>query len=90
MRRQGFNHLIQGAGADITKLALVKIHEENPFGDGLRIIMPVHDEIVCEVREDIAEKGRDFIVKCMCDVFQPFLGKIPASASSSIESTWSK
>jgi len=90
MRRQGFNHLIQGAGADITKLALVKIHEENPFGDGLRIIMPVHDEIVCEVSADIAEKGRDFIVKCMCDVFQPFLGRIPAEASSSIELTWSK
>lgn len=90
IRRQGFNHLVQGGGADVTKLALVEIHENNPYGEALRIIMPVHDEIVVEVREDLAEEGREFIVKCMVDVFQPFLGNIPAEASSEIGPTWSK
>jgi DNA polymerase I len=91
VKRQGFNQIIQGAGADITKLALVKIFEENPFGEKLNILMVVHDEIVCEVAEDIAEEAAQFIADCMIAVEQPFLGEIPAAVGKpSIEDFWSK
>lgn len=40
------NHLIQGGGADIVKVAMVRIHDEMPE---LRMILQVHDQLVFEL-----------------------------------------
>ena len=43
------NHLIQSGGADVVKLAMVRIAEELPE---LRMVLQVHDQLVFEVRPD--------------------------------------
>lgn len=91
IQRQGFNTLIQGTGADIVKLAMVKCFYENPFGlDKFKIILQVHDEIVFEVAEEIAEQAAEFIKNCMEEVEQPFLGEVPAKAEVVINDYWTK
>lgn len=90
VKREGFNHIIQGTGADVTKLAMVKMFRDNPFGEKYNISMQIHDEIVVEVRDDILEEAEKFSANCMISVFQPFLGEIPALVESRHGKCWSK
>jgi len=90
IKREGFNHLIQGTAADVTKIAMIDIFNNNPFGEGLKIIMTIHDEIVCIANEECVIGARDFIVKCMNDALQRFLGEIPSEVDCCIEDYWFK
>ena len=89
IKRELFNHILQGGGADATKIAMCNIYYNNPFGDKLHLCMQIHDEIVCEVDDDIAEEAKAFQEKCMVDALQPFLGAIPAVVSGVISKVWS-
>ncbi len=87
--REGFNHIIQGTGGDVIKIALCKLYYDNPFGeDKFKTILTVHDEIECEVDESIAEQAYDFVVHCMTSSLQPFLGEIPAVVEAKISNHW--
>jgi DNA polymerase-1 len=91
IKRQGYNTLIQGTGADIVKLAMVSCFYNNPFGlDKFRILLQVHDEIVFEVAEEIVEQAVPFIKTCMEDAEQQFLGEIPAVVEISVDNFWRK
>ncbi len=59
--RTASNTVIQGTAADICKLAMVEIQELwDSKGLDAHILLPVHDEIIAEVRTDQAEEaGRD-------------------------------
>jgi len=53
--RNSVNSAIQGTGADIIKIALYKCWRyirDNNLEDVVRVTMPIHDEIVFEVRQD--------------------------------------
>lgn len=53
--RQAFNSLIQGSAADIIKIAMIAL--EQPLADlGARMIIQIHDELVIEAPEDIAQE----------------------------------
>jgi len=60
--RCAINSCIQGAGADVIKIALYRvwkwIHEDPEREKHIRILMPVHDEIVYEITET---KMEDYI-----------------------------
>jgi DNA polymerase I-like protein with 3'-5' exonuclease and polymerase domains len=86
--RESFNHIIQGTGADIIKLAMCRIYYENPFGDALKIILQVHDELGFYIRKDIIEPAKAFIEKCMLEEEQKFLGRIPAAVESKVAEFW--
>jgi DNA polymerase-1 len=90
--RKGFNHVIQGGCADMTKLALCNIFYNNPFGDDkLKILMQVHDEIVCMARKDIANEAFEFIKNSMLEPERFFLKDIvPAKVEGKIDNCWSK
>ena len=88
--RKGVNHIIQGGSADILKLSFIDIYYDNPFEDGLRILMSVHDEGVYEVREDIVNDAIPFVMEIMESTEQKFLGEIPAKADYSVSDIWSK
>lgn len=89
--RQGYNALIQGTGADIVKLAMVRCFYENPFGlDNFRIILQVHDEIVFEAKAEIAEESAQFAKRIMEEVEQKFLKEIPAVVEVVIDDCWRK
>jgi len=88
LTKQGFNHLIQGTGADILKQALCNIYYNNPFGDKLKIIGTVHDEILIEAKEEYADEIKKFVEEQMLLAEQPYLGEIPAVVESSVEKYW--
>lgn len=90
IRREGFNHIIQGCGADIIKIAMCRIFYDNPFGDKLKLYHQVHDEIGLEISEGIIEEAREFVLYCMLEAEQPFLGNIPAKVDILINNYWEK
>ncbi len=87
--REGFNHIIQGTGAEIIKKALCRIYYENPFGDRLKILLQVYDEIVCEAADDIAEDAKLFIENIMLECEREYLNEIvPAKVDGKIRPYW--
>ncbi|HTM68749.1 MAG TPA: DNA polymerase I [Candidatus Binatia bacterium] len=60
--RQAINMPIQGTQADMIKIAMVRLeqHIRKNYGDGpdaeVKMLIQVHDELVFEVRKDLAEK----------------------------------
>ena len=61
-KRVAMNAPIQGAAADIMKLAMIRV-DERLKADGIdgRIVMQVHDEIIVEVRDSEAERCKSII-----------------------------
>jgi len=90
IKREGFNHPFQGGGADIIKIALCNIFYNNPFGEDLKPLLQVHDEIICMVKEEIKEPAQQFILDQMLKAEQPFLKEIPAAVDSKISKFWTK
>jgi DNA polymerase-1 len=82
-KREGFNHIIQGTAADITKLAMIGIYKNNPFGERLRMLIQVHDEINLEAHQSISKDAAEFVREEMIKAEAPFLGSIPAAADVS-------
>jgi DNA polymerase I-like protein with 3'-5' exonuclease and polymerase domains len=87
-KREGFNHIVQGGGADAVKIAMCSIYYDNPFGDMLKLKMQIHDEIVVEADESISKEADEFVSKCMINALQPFLGEIPAKLEGPISKVW--
>lgn len=73
--RQVWNAIIQGSAADLTKMAMLKLeHDPEWISIGGRFLIPVHDELICEVPYENREKGAEVLARCMCDAgsFLPF------------------
>jgi DNA polymerase I-like protein with 3'-5' exonuclease and polymerase domains len=87
-KREGFNHIVQGGGADAVKIAMCDIYYNNPFGDKLKLKMQIHDELVTEADESIAKEADAFVTNCMINALQPFLGEIPAKVEGPISKVW--
>jgi DNA polymerase I-like protein with 3'-5' exonuclease and polymerase domains len=88
--REGWNHMIQGWGADITKISMNNIFYENPFGDSLRFYNQAHDEIDLEILTALSKDIAEFSKDCMLRAEQPQLGEIPAAIDYKILPYWSK
>jgi len=59
--RMAVNHPVQGTAADLIKMAMIsvdnKIKSQSLFNDGqVKMILQAHDELVFEVKKDLAEK----------------------------------
>jgi DNA polymerase-1 len=55
--RMAINHPVQGTEADLMKLAMIaadRYIQEQKWGDRVRMLLQVHDELVMEVAEDMA------------------------------------
>lgn len=64
--RQCFNAVIQGSAADLTKMAILKLENDEEWKSiGGRFIIPVHDELICEVPLENAEEGAKVLSRCM-------------------------
>lgn len=93
IERASKNTPIQGASADMTKLALVKIHnhiKDNNLRDKVKIVMTVHDQIDTICKEDIAEEW----AKTMTDLMEQAAVTIVTNgllkADTNISKTWEK
>jgi len=72
--RKSTNYPIQGSGADILKISMIKLHKElikrgwlRSYGgdDSVRMVMTVHDEIVFEVKHERLQEAMPLIIECM-------------------------
>ena len=73
--RQCFNARVQGSAADLTKMAIIRLEHDEEWKElGGRFICPIHDELLCEVPAENAEKGAEVLARCMCEAgdFLPF------------------
>jgi DNA polymerase-1 len=88
IKREGFNHIIQGSAADIIKIAMVNIYTKNPFGDKFRMLIQVHDEINAEAHKSVSKDAAQFLKEEMLKAEQPFLKDIPAQVDVNISDHW--
>ena len=68
--RTAINTPIQGTAADIIKIAMLRVHEgiSGRFADA-RLLLQVHDELVLEVPETIAEEFRTWLIERMSSAY---------------------
>lgn len=99
IERASKNHPIQGCNADMVKLALIKCYDYirekdwwNPVTniDVCKIILTVHDEIQCEVREDLAEEWKKTMNEIMLESGSTIVKTIPMSVDCTISNHWTK
>ena len=90
--RMAINAPIQGTEADIVKLAMIRVQKylkENKLEDKVHLLMQVHDEIVFEAKEDIAEKIVPDIKKIMENIILPKdIYDIVIAAEAKIGDNW--
>jgi DNA polymerase-1 len=93
IERQSGNSFIQGTGADITKLAMVKMHSTRRMmeltKDDIKFVLQLHDAIVCEVRDDLAKDWKRIMVNCMVGAFEDVIG-YQIDVDGYIEKYWKK
>lgn len=90
IRREGFNHPIQGTAADMTKIAMIIAWYNNPFGEKLKMLLQVHDELIFESDDDIKDQALEYVRECMVSAGSKFLGEIPTEVEIKISKEWSK
>ena len=89
IERQGKNSPIQGANADMTKLALIGLNEALQGYDA-RVVNTVHDEIVVEAREDQSEAVCQIVEHEMVKAGSQIITLVPVVADAKIADFWSK
>lgn len=84
-KRQSFNSLIQGTGADITHTAFVEIYDwlKNESKGKASTLFPVHDEIVFECKPDYFELVSTGVMHIMQNVALKLQLKVPLVAEPS-------
>lgn len=68
--RMAINMPIQGLSADIVKMAMVKISEEYKNNPEVKMTLQIHDEIILEAKEEIAEEVSRKIKEIMENAFK--------------------
>lgn len=91
VERQGKNTPIQGTSADITKYALVYIYNTIKKEKlDAHLIHTVHDEIVTEAREDIAEDVAKMVEDKMIEAGRKMVKLVPIKVDVHISDCWEK
>jgi DNA polymerase I-like protein with 3'-5' exonuclease and polymerase domains len=81
-----YNSADQGTSADITKLSLIKLYEKLP--ENAHIIATVHDEIVVECPEAMAEDISYMMRDIMCKAGTRVLKYVPVDAEATVGDSW--
>ena len=85
-QRQCVNSIIQGSAADMTKIAMIKIHSNERLKElGYKLIIPVHDEVLGVCPRENAKEVRDILEYIMVHVVD---GKFEIPMKTDIECTY--
>lgn len=88
------NAPIQGAGADMSKLALAAVERRltHRFGEGLArrdgLVLIVHDELVAEVPVAVGDEAAKLVRDGMIEAAQEILGEVPAAVDVRVQPRW--
>ncbi|MCC7029014.1 MAG: DNA polymerase I [Chitinophagaceae bacterium] len=86
--RNAINSPIQGSAADMIKLAMIKINSRLANSKLLsRMILQVHDELVCDVVKEEAEEMQALILDCMQNAM-PLPNAVPVVAEVGSGVNW--
>ena len=86
--RMAINMPIQGANADIIKLAMIKLHKELPVAfPQVKMLLQVHDELVFECPENQAEDAGKFITNIMSNICTL---KVPIIVDTAFAKRWNE
>ena len=85
--RASINAPIQGSNADIIKKAMNKISQEIGFSEKCKMLLQIHDELLFEVDDILAEKYAQNIAKIMENVVSL---DVPVKVDYSIGDSWKK
>jgi DNA polymerase I len=89
IQRQAKNHPIQGTNADAVKYALVFLHDRmKKEGIDGGVTHTVHDEVVCEVPNEVAEKWADIQSEEMIRAAKIFLKNVPVTSDPFVGDVW--
>jgi len=80
---------VQGTAADIVKKALGML-AERVRGTDIKIVAVVHDEILLEAPESIAEDAAVLLKSNMEDAGNSILSHIPCKAEAHVSQNWAK
>ena len=84
--RMAINMPIQGMAADIMKLAMLRVSEAlSEYGDDVRMSLQVHDELILEVKENLAEEISGKVKTVMENVY-PL--SVPLTVETEIGKNW--
>ncbi len=84
--------MIQGSAASMTKYALSLIYEyqlKNKAWDTFKVVNVVHDEIVIETNEEMANISGSVVQWAMVKAGKRFCSSIPMVAEPKISKEWS-
>ena len=81
------NYPVQGTAADGFKLALINLDDELD-GQDARIVHILHDEVLVEAREDIADSVAAAVKNCMQLAFIDVLPNVPMVVDPVIRNSW--
>lgn len=86
--RQCVNSRIQGASADLTKIAMIELYNNERLRElGFRILIPVHDEIIAECPEENAKECSKLLAEIMSHAAEEIL-KMPFSCDVEVSRAW--
>ena len=86
--RQCVNSRIQGGAADLTKLAMIKLNENERLKQlGFRLLIPVHDEVIAECPEENAQECSELLASVMSNAAEQIL-EMPIKCDVEITKCW--
>lgn len=86
--RQTINSVIQGTAGDIMKLTMIEIFNNKRVQElGIKMIMTIHDELICEVPKENVVEGKKLIEELMKLVGERALG-LPMKVDCEITDIW--
>lgn len=91
VQRNAKNLPIQGTNADITKRALALLYKEfRGQRNNVKLILPVHDEVLVEARPQYAEYAAYQLQRCMLDAEREYLHRVPSVVDVGMSLQWAK
>lgn len=88
--REGINAIFQGSAADLIKLAMIECDRffSDSFGNGeVALLLQIHDELIFEVRDDLAQSVADKIKAIMNEIYAL---KVPLECGIAIGKNWAE
>jgi DNA polymerase-1 len=85
--REGCNHPVQGANADVVKIALCNLHYRL-WGYDAKLIRTVHDEISIRCKEELADGVAHIIREEMNNAAKVYLKRVPIDVQPIISKDW--
>ena len=86
--RQCVNSIIQGSSADMTKLAMVAIHNNDRLKElNCYLLLQVHDEVICECPEENAKEVSELLSALMVGAAKDKI-RVPMKCDAEVTRVW--